>query len=317
MAVHYDELWKNIIEKLFPHFLLYFMPELYADADLTLGYDFLDKELQKIKVKGRRGKKYADKLVKIRLKDGAEKWLLIHVEVQGKHEEDFGARMFRYFYRLYDKYAVDLAALAIFTYKTAHKYDFHYGVYGTTLAYRYNTACVANYAEEELLDSRNPFALVCLAVQYDNLYRNDEEQKFKLKRKLISMLRARDYLKEEIIELFEFIDDALYLTDTMKNSILDDEVISILEEEIPMAYISGFRQRAMAEGETKGMIEGETKGMMKGLVEGIQGMLEIKFGNVPSDLQHKISAISDLAKLESLKDGIKRATDYEQVQKML
>ena len=73
----------------------------------------------------------------------------------------------------------------------------------------------------------------------------------------------------------------------------------------------------MDEGETIGMIEGETKGMMKGLVEGIQGMLEIKFGNVPSDLQHKISAISDLAKLESLKDGIKRATDYEQVQKML
>ena len=145
MAVHYDELWKNIIEKLFPHFLLYFMPELYADADLTLGYDFLDKELQKIKLKGRRGKK------------------------------------------------------------------------------------------------------------------------------------------------------------------------KILEEEIPMAYISGFRQRAMAEGE----IRGETKGMMKGMMEGIQGMLEIKFGNVPIELQHKISEISDLAKLESLKDCIKRATDYEQVQKML
>ena len=49
MVIHYDELWKNIIEKLFPQFLLYFMPELSADADLTLGYEFLDKELQKIK----------------------------------------------------------------------------------------------------------------------------------------------------------------------------------------------------------------------------------------------------------------------------
>ena len=38
MAVHYDELWKNIIEKLFPHFLSYFMPELYADVDLVQGY---------------------------------------------------------------------------------------------------------------------------------------------------------------------------------------------------------------------------------------------------------------------------------------
>ena len=38
MAVHYDELWKNIIEKLFPQFLSYFMPQLYADVDLAQGY---------------------------------------------------------------------------------------------------------------------------------------------------------------------------------------------------------------------------------------------------------------------------------------
>ena len=80
MPVHYDELWKNIIEKLFPHFLAYFMPELYADVDLAQGYEFLDKELQKIKLKGKKGKKLTDKLVKVRLKDGTEEWLLIHVE---------------------------------------------------------------------------------------------------------------------------------------------------------------------------------------------------------------------------------------------
>jgi hypothetical protein len=35
MAVHYDELWKNIIEKLFPHFLSFFMPGLnHKDTDL-------------------------------------------------------------------------------------------------------------------------------------------------------------------------------------------------------------------------------------------------------------------------------------------
>jgi hypothetical protein len=39
MAVHYDELWKNIIEKLFPQFLSFFMPELSADVDLAQGYE--------------------------------------------------------------------------------------------------------------------------------------------------------------------------------------------------------------------------------------------------------------------------------------
>jgi predicted transposase/invertase (TIGR01784 family) len=309
MAVHFDELWKNIIEKLFPHFLSFFMPELSADVDLAQGYEFLDKELQKIKLKGKKGKKFADKLVKVRLKDGAEKWLLIHVEVQGKHEEDFGQRMFRYFYRIYDKHDVDITALAVLTYKTDQQYDFNYDVYGSAVTYRFNTAFIANYSETELQNNKNPFALVCLAVQYDNRFRDDEEKKFRLKRGMIKMLRDRGYKKEAIIELLEFIDDAIQITDTMKNKIFDEEAMHLLEEDEPMAYVSGFRQRAI--------LEGELKGELKGLMEGLMGMMEIKFGSVPSEFEKKIHKISELSKLEILKEGIKRATDLEQVQKLL
>ena len=87
MPVHYDELWKNIIEKLFPHFLAYFMPELYADVDLAQGYEFLDKELQKIKLKGKKGKKLTDKLVKVRLKDDQLKQLQQAAEAAKKQTE--------------------------------------------------------------------------------------------------------------------------------------------------------------------------------------------------------------------------------------
>ena len=130
------------------------------------------------------------------------------------------------------------------------------------------------------------------------------------------MLRGRSYTKEEIIELLEFIDDALYITDTMKNRIFDEEATSILEEE-KMAYVSGFRQRAINQGRQEGRQEGFLEGEIKGLMEGIQGMLEIKFGSVPVEVQNKMQAISDLAKLESFKNGIKKATDYEQVRKLL
>ena len=70
-------------------------------------------------------------------------------------------------------------------------------------------------------------------------------------------------------------------------------------------------------GELKGKLEGKLEGMIKGLMEGIQGMLEIKFGNVPTDIKNKLQAVSDISKLEALKDYIKGATDYEQIQKML
>jgi len=218
MTIHYDELWKNIIEKMFPHFLAFYLPALSADTDLAAGYEFLDKELQRIKLKGKKGKKFVDKLVKVRLRNGLEKWLLIHVEVQGKHEVDFAQRMFQYFYRIHDKYEIDITALAILTYdKTAANNTFHYDVYGTTLTYQYNVARIDDYPEPELVDSTNPFALITLAVQYANQYRDDEEWKFKVKRRLIKMLRDKAYCREEIVELFEFIDDILSLTDTMKN----------------------------------------------------------------------------------------------------
>ena len=197
--VHYDELWKNIIEKLFPHFLSYFMPTLYADADLSLGYIFLDKELDKLKLKGKQGKNVADKLVKITLKSGVEKWLLIHIEVQGDHIARFGQRMFRYFYRIYDKYdAVDITALAVFTYKTDNNYDFDYNVYGTLAQYRYNKSYIFSYNESDLLLNQNPFALVCLAVQYAKEYKNDDDEKYRVKRNLMKLLKDRKYSRDEI-----------------------------------------------------------------------------------------------------------------------
>jgi predicted transposase YdaD len=317
MPVHYDELWKNIIEKLFPHFLAFFMPELSADVDLSKGYEFLDKELQKIKLRGKKGKKFTDKLVKVRLKDGTEKWLLIHVEVQGEHEADFGQRMFKYFYRIYDKHDIDITALAVLTYKTDQRYDFNYDVYGTTHTYRYNTACIANFSEAELQSNENPFALICLAVQYGKRFGKDDDKKLNQKRLMLKMLHNRGYKKEEIMELLEFIDDAIHITDTMKNKIFDEEAMNLLEEYEPMAYVSGFRQRAINEGKLQGKLEGKLEGELKGELKGLQWVLEAKFGTVPSEVQHKIQEISDLATLESIKNGIIRATDFEQVRKLL
>jgi len=55
-----------------------------------------------------------DKLVKVFLKDGSEKYILVHVEVQShKGKGDLSARMFTYFYRVKDKYGVPITAIAI------------------------------------------------------------------------------------------------------------------------------------------------------------------------------------------------------------
>ena len=92
-----DEKWKILISKFLKDFLAFFMAELYQEIDLEKGYEFLDGELNRIRIKSKSKNRRSDKLVKVYLKDGSEKYILIHIEVQGYFDEDFSKRMFKYF----------------------------------------------------------------------------------------------------------------------------------------------------------------------------------------------------------------------------
>ena len=112
---YFDEAWKKIIERFFPHLLRFFIPHLYQDVDLSNGFIFLDKEMEQLSKKSKKGAKYVDKLVKVRLKDGRDQWILIHIEVQGYADREFPERMFRYFYRIFDRYGKRVVSMALMT----------------------------------------------------------------------------------------------------------------------------------------------------------------------------------------------------------
>ena len=59
------------------------MPKLNEQIDFDKGYEFLDGELNRIKIKSKSRNRRSDKLVKVYLKDGTEQYLLIHIEIQG------------------------------------------------------------------------------------------------------------------------------------------------------------------------------------------------------------------------------------------
>src|SRR4051794_26392863 len=92
----FDSPWKEALQAYLPDFLVFFFADIHADIDWSRGYQSLDKEFQKIARRAKVGKRLADKLFKVWLKDGSEHWLLIHVEIQGDYETDFPARMFDY-----------------------------------------------------------------------------------------------------------------------------------------------------------------------------------------------------------------------------
>jgi hypothetical protein len=100
----YDSPWKDILEAYFQQAIEFFFPKTAAIINWQVPHEFLDKEFQAISNDAEQGKRYADKLVKVRCLNGEEKWLYIHVEVQGQPEEEFAMRMFTYNFRIFDRY---------------------------------------------------------------------------------------------------------------------------------------------------------------------------------------------------------------------
>lgn len=96
----------------------------------------MDKKLEEVAKDATIGRRFADKLVKVHLKNGREEWVLIHIEVQSQ-EEDFAMRMYIYHYRIYDKYKKSVASLAILgdEKESWRPSSFSYSLFGCSLWY--------------------------------------------------------------------------------------------------------------------------------------------------------------------------------------
>ncbi|MEB3343634.1 hypothetical protein [Okeania sp.] len=79
--------------------MAFFFPDTYQEIDWEKGYEILDKEFQQIVQDASLGKRLADKLVKVCLKNNQETVILIHTEIPGQYESDFAERMYVYHLR--------------------------------------------------------------------------------------------------------------------------------------------------------------------------------------------------------------------------
>lgn len=138
-----DLIWKSVLEEVFEDFLRFFFAEADSLFDIDKGFEYLDKELEQLfpPQDGEYAPRFVDKLVKVFRWDGTEDWLLVHIEVQGQFQKDFGERMFAYYYRIKDKYAKPITAISIFTDKNKrfHPKGYVLQYLGTEVSYKFNT----------------------------------------------------------------------------------------------------------------------------------------------------------------------------------
>src|SRR5262249_22118834 len=152
----------------------------------------------------------ADKLVKVWLRDGSERWILIHVEVQGRREEGFARRVFVYNYRIFDRYNTEVVSFVVLADDDPNwvPRGFGYGRGASQPGNRCEPAKLLRYAgrEAELEADANPFARVVLAHLKALETRNDPAGRHAWKVRLVRGLYEGSFSADDVRELFRLID---------------------------------------------------------------------------------------------------------------
>ncbi len=224
--IDYDGWWKRMINMFFKPFITFFMPELLEDIDFSKPPIFLEQELATIIPRQTaEGRMSVDKLLKIPMKNGGYEHIFLHVEVQSQRKVNFTEKTFKYFYRIFDSKGKAITTFVVYAHDdvpTSHD-RYEYSFRGTELTYKFNSYLVRDADENELLKSDNVFALVVLTCKYINQTKNDFELRQKFKVKLFRLALERNYSKEHITELINFINILMYLPPEIKQG-FDREV---------------------------------------------------------------------------------------------
>jgi hypothetical protein len=260
-----DVLLKSAFEESFEDLLRFFFHDADNVFDMERGFEFMDKELAELfpELHKKGGNRIADMLVKIHAKDGSEKWMLIHIEIQSQPDPSFSKRMFQYFYRIYDRYEMPISAVAVFTggKKPPADLAFCYHCLGTSIHYEYNSHHILDYKEEQLLSMKNLFALIVLAAQKTLLLGKIPEQELGEQRLTIArtLIKSNRYDNERIKHFLFFLKRFIYIENNEINNNFDKQISLLTENQKAMGIMETIYMLTREEGVEEGMEKGEEK----------------------------------------------------------
>ena len=300
----YDSPWKEAISAYFQPFMQLFFAAVHARIDWSQPHEFLDAELQKITGDAQLGKRFADRLVRVRSLEGEELWLLIHIEVQGQAEVSFNHRMFQYYYRIHDHYPeAEIISLAVLTNQPdctqLGLYASEHDGYGVHFRFRVHNLqqWMRRWAQLKKLSASNPFAMVALAQLAAHRKASDPERKAS-KREIIWLLYQYRFARADVLALLRFIDWMLRLPRALELA-LRNELIA-LEESTQMPYVMSYEQMALERGEERG----ELKSLLR--------LIQTKFGT-PTPEQQRLLESADIHQLDRWLDRILTASTLDEL----
>jgi hypothetical protein len=304
VSADYDSPWKEALDFYFEAFLLLLFPNVHAQIDWSRGYESLDKEFQQVVREAEVGRRYVDKLVKVWTKEGAECWVLIHVEVQTSREAEFPERMYVYNYRVRDRYNRKVASLAVLADDDPHwrPNEFRETIFGCETGIRFVPVKLLDFASQEavavLEASDNPFAPVVLAHLKALQTRDDPVTRSSWKLRLVRNLYERGFSAKDVRELFRLIDWLIDLPPVLEELFQQD--VDKIQEEKRMPFIT----------------TPERVGIRKGMRLGIEALLQVRFGEAGLKLMPEIQEIHEEEKLRDILNVLKTTESLDQVRRL-
>ena len=321
--LNHDSPWKDTIDQFTRSFLEVTFPDVAATIDWSFKPVSLEQELHEITPASEIGAKRVDKLLKVRLLDGSDQWLYIHIEVQMHYDPDLPKRLFTYHYRIFDKYGVHPLTLAILG-DTSRKWrptSYSYQSFGCRITF-YFRICKTIDFKGKLDDPRYRHQQVffIIAAHLGTQQHRQNPQRLKDYRlELTVRFSNKGYSLLEIRQLHRLIDWLMPLPDALKIQFRTQ-----LQQRLPdkiMPHITLFEELALKEGLEKGIQKGLEQGLEKGILqnarEAILDVLDTRFGEVPDSIRDRINALGSEPTLKTLLRRAARASSLEEFQATL
>lgn len=310
MRIDHDQIFKTLIEHFFREFMELFFPDSAKLIDFS-AVTFLREELFTDLQRGR--KKLLDLVVKVKLKNGETRILLVHIEFESQRRPiDYPKRMFEYFCVLFLRYRSPIMSVAVFTDEKAWQepvsdvFEMQFPE-GTGLRFKYRILKLGDIDYRTFLGSNNPLAYALMA-------------RMKWSRREIVRLKA-DFLR---LILGTGVDPA-------RRSLLVD----FIETYMPLASheLQEFREIVVEEEpyrgvqkmatvwELDGIKKGEQIGLEKGRMEAevttrqttLIRIIRKRFGRVSKATIAKIETITECQRLDDLIDSVLDATQLSDI----
>lgn len=281
--IDHDRLFKELIATFFIEFLELFFPQVIAYLEPD-SLKFLDKEVFTDVTAGEQYE--ADLVVQVRFQE-QKTFFLVHIENQSYPQADFGRRMFRYFARLFEKYALPVYPIVVFSYdaprtpqKNIYQMEFPDK---NVLEFNYGVVQLNQLNWRDFLQQQNPVASALMAKM--NIAPSERPRVKAECLRLLATLRL-DPARMKMIG--GFVDTYLKLN-AAEEEIFQTEIakFEVAKQEVVMEIVTSW----------------ELKGRQKGKLEIIMRLLNRKVGVVTPELEEQIRQLST-TQLEDLAEAL-------------